>query len=310
MGELRAGGQTKTYTVSRDGTMTVQSKSLGELENAQTAAYENFFAAQDAVTAAEEQYNAANEASRVAETQFMNGEISREEWDAAQQALSDAKAAQKEANENYETAAAEAQSAADAVEKKKQELRDDRVNDTTYVVHCARIECPFGMRESYLALGSTHGVLTHQIPQMTVKDMILNENIINFGGCHSRENPDVQAEIEKTNAIIESKKDWRDNVVGFFTKQWNQRKAFIKAGISLGKKLLGIEEKEKSEEEKLEEMHSDFVGECKAQFATDGEWLEGHEKVFINGEPVLLRRCSIMCNYGGCVTILVSGQPE
>lgn len=72
---------------------------------------------------------------------------------------------------------------------KKQELRDSRVNDTAYVVHCARIECPFGMRESYLALDATHGVLTHQIPQMTVKDMILNTNIINFGGCHSRENP-------------------------------------------------------------------------------------------------------------------------
>ena len=49
-------------------------------------------------------------------------------------------------------------------------------------------------------------------------------------------------------------------------------------------------------------MSSDFVGECKAQFPADGEWLEGHEKVFINGEPlavaqmqyhVQLRR---MCN--------------
>ncbi|MFR8846610.1 MAG: PAAR-like protein [Waltera sp.] len=50
--------------------------------------------------------------------------------------------------------------------------------------------------------------------------------------------------------------------------------------------------------------------ECKAQFPADGEWLEGHEKVFINGEPLLLRRCSIMCSYGGCVTILLSGQPE
>ena len=57
-------------------------------------------------------------------------------------------------------------------------------------------------------------------------------------------------------------------------------------------------------------MWSDFLGECTAEFPADGEWLEGHEKVFINGEPVLLRRCSIMCNYGGCVTILVSGQPE
>lgn len=71
-----------------------------------------------------------------------------------------------------------------------------------------------------------------------------------------------------------------------------------------------MKKKEKTEEEKLEEMSSDFVGECKAQFSADGEWLEGHEKVFINGEPLLLRRCSIMCSYGGCVTILLSGQPE
>ena len=62
--------------------------------------------------------------------------------------------------------------------------------------------------------------------------------------------------------------------------------------------------------EEQQEMWSDFLGECTAEFPADGEWLEGHEKVFINGEPVLLRRCSIMCNYGGCVTILVSGQPE
>lgn len=284
--------------------------SLRALEDTQNQAYENFFAAQDAVNAAAEQTTAANEACWEAETKYMNGEISMEEWEAAQQALSDAKAAEKAANENFETAAADAQAAAEAVEAKKQELRDNRANDTTYVVHCARIECPFGMRESYLALGPAHGVFTHQIPQMTVKDMILDKNIINFGGCHSRENPDIQEAIENANAIIESKKDWRDDVVGYFTKKWNQRVSVIKAGISFGKKLLGIKEEEKSEEEKLEEMSSDFVGECKAQFPVDGEWLEGHEKVFINGEPVLLRRCSIMCSYGGCVTILVSGQPE
>ena len=244
--------------------------SLGELEDAQNTAYENFFTARDAVTAAGERVAAADEAVCLAEKKYMNGEISVEEWEATLQELSDAQVAETAANENYEAAAAGAQAAAEAVEAKKQELRDSRVNDTAYVVHCARIECPFGMRESYLALDATHGVLTHQIPQMTVKDMILNTNIINFGGCHSRENP----------------------------------------GIGLAKKLLGMKKKEKTEEEKLEEMSSDFVGECKAQFPADGEWLEGHEKVFINGEPLLLRRCSIMCSYGGCVTILLSGQPE
>lgn len=288
--------------------------SLTALENTQNQAYESYFAALDAVDAAAERLKAASNAMQLAEMQYMKGEISQEEREAARQELTEAKAADKEANQNLETATANAQAAAEAVEAKKQELRENRKNDTTYVVHCARIECPFGMRESYLALGPTHGVLTHQIPQMTVKDMILDQNIINFGGCHSRENPDVQAEIAKTNEIIEGKKDWRDKVVGYFTKEWKKRVAVFKTGISIGKKLLGIKDKPKTEEEieaeKQQEMWSDFVGECNAGFPADGEWLEGHEKVFINGEAVLLRKCSIMCNYGGCVTILFSGQPE
>lgn len=299
------------------GTANVQEPapgSLTALENTQNQAYESFFTAQTAADAAKERTNAASNALQLAEMQYMNGEISQEEWEAAWQELSDAKAAEEKANENYEAAAAEAQAAAEAVEAKKQELRENRENDTTYVVHCARIECPFGMRESYLALGPTHGVLTHQIPQMTVKDIKLDQNIINFGGCHSRENPGVQAEIDKTNEIIEGKKDWRDKVVGYFTKQWKKSVAVFKTGISIGKKLLGIKDKPKTKEEieaeKQQEMWSDFVGECNAGFPADGEWLEGHEKVFINGEPVLLRKCSIMCNYGGCVTILLSGQPE
>lgn len=288
--------------------------SLTALENTQNQAYESFFTAKTDAEAATERLNAASNALQLAETQYMNGEISQEEWEAAVHELSDAKAAEKEASENLETAAAEAQAATDAVEAKKQELRENRENDTTYVVHCARIECPFGMRESYLALGPTHGVLTHQIPQMTVKDMILDKNIINFGGCHSRENPGVQAEIDKTNKLIEAKKDWRDKVVGYFTKEWKKHVAVLKVGISIGKKLLKIKDKPKTKEEleaeKIQEMWSDFVGECNAGFPADGEWLDGHEKVFINGEPVLLRKCSIMCNYGGCVTILLSGQPE
>lgn len=305
--------------VTQDGAGAVNAQepspgSLTALENSQNQAYEGFFSAQDAVNAASERANAASDALQIAEMRYMNGEISTEEWEAACQEMNEARTAEYEANQNLEAAAAEAQAAAEAVEAKKQELRENRKNDTTYVVHCARIECPFGMRESYLALGPTHGVLTHQIPQMTVKDTILDQNIINFGGCHSRENPGVQAEIDRTNEIIEGKKDWRDKVVGYFTKEWKKNVAAVKTGISIGKKLLGIKDKPKTEEEieaeKQQEMWSDFVGECIAEFPADGEWLEGHEKVFINGEPVLLRRCSIMCNYGGCVTILVSGQPE
>lgn len=289
-------------------------QSMSALESTQNQAFQNFNTAKETADAAAAQASAAEEAYWEAQDKFAFGEISAEELSAAAEAMEAAQAAKETADGNLETAASEAQAAADAVEQRKQELRENRKNDTTYVVHCARIECPFGMRESYLALGPTHGVLTHQIPQMTVKDTVLNRNIINFGGCHSRENPGVQAEIAKTNEIIEGKKDWRDKVVGYFTKEWKKRVSVFKAGVSFGKKLLGIKEKEKTEEEieaeKQEEMWSDFLGECTAEFPADGEWLEGHEKVFINGEPVLLRRCSIMCNYGGCVTILLSGQPE
>jgi hypothetical protein len=52
------------------------------------------------------------------------------------------------------------------------------------------------------------------------------------------------------------------------------------------------------------------VGECIAEFPPDTSWLRGHSKVSINGEQVLLHRCSRMCNYGGRITILMSGQPE
>ena len=64
--------------------------SLGELEDAQNTAYENFFTARDAVTAAGERVAAADEAVCLAEKKYMNSEISVEEWEATLQELSDA----------------------------------------------------------------------------------------------------------------------------------------------------------------------------------------------------------------------------
>ena len=86
--------------------------SLGELEDAQNTAYENFFTARDAVTAAGERVAAADEAVCLAEKKYMNSEISVEEWEATLQELSDAQVAETAANENYEAAAAGAQAAA------------------------------------------------------------------------------------------------------------------------------------------------------------------------------------------------------
>lgn len=270
--------------------------SLKSLEDAQNCANEKYLNAQSAAESAKQQAETAKKEYMQAAAKAANGEISKEEWKNAIDTMNEAKAAEKAANETVEQAACEAQNAADAVDDKKQQLREKRADDKTYVVHCARIECPFGMRESYLALDKTHGVFSHQIPQMTVKDIVLDKNIINFGGCYSKENPSVQEEIKKANAIIESKKDFRDDIVSFFQK-----------GVNFAKSLFG---KNTQTEEQEEKEDAQFVGECKAKFAAQEEWIEGHEKVFINGEPVLLRRCSITCIYGGCITILDSGQPE
>ena len=46
-----------------------------------------------------------------------------------------------------------------------------------------------------------------------------------------------------------------------------------------------------------ESLMQQCVGECLSSFAWDAKWEKGHEKVTVNGEPVLLRRCSLTCNF-------------
>lgn len=156
--------------------------SLTELEIKQGEAYMKYAEAIEAVEAAAAEKAAAQQAYYDAVTSDITEE-SCEKLEAAKKALEAAEDKETKANDALVIASGEAQSAARAVRDKKDELRADRDNDTTYVVHCARIECTYGMRESYLTLGPTHGVMTRQIPQMTVKDTVLNANIINFGGA-------------------------------------------------------------------------------------------------------------------------------
>lgn len=278
--------------------------SLTELENAQMEAYQMYFDACAAVQVAEEKQEAAKQASQGALIRYRSGKISEEELEALRQSCDEAEAEAKAAMEELETVAEIAQAVADDVERKKENLRENRETDTSFVVHCARIECPYGMRTSYLALGPTHGVMTRHKPQMTVKDILRDTNIINFGGCHSKENPKVQEALNALNAEIDKERDWRDNVADVFS------------GISdfckniFGKKVLRSVKRGEEKEAEEEDLMTECVGECIAEFPTDAEWESGHEKVFINGEHVLLRRCQLMCNYGGCITILDSGQPE
>lgn len=243
----------------------------------------------------EDQYGNRNP-ERFGESRYENQHGNRspenlERLTEARLAMQAANAAVKDAEMAEKIARVEAQAAAEALEQKKEELRKSRLYDTSFVVHHARVECTCGMRDSYLALGPTHGVKTRQIPQMTTNDIIFNENIINFGGCKSMENPSLKAAAEeaarKANEEIKEKR---------------KKKGFFNRIIDL---FCGEEEIEVSDS-----LMEQCVGECNACFPADSEWRRGHVKVSINGNSVLLRRCSVRCVYGGLVTILLSGQPE
>lgn len=269
-------------------------QSLKDLEAVSAAAsaahYENY----EKLTAAAEKAEAADAAYKQALNEMAYDEYgsnykeNQEKFNEALAAKQEADAALDAANEAFEETAAAAQDAEDAVEAKKEAQRKSRSTDVSMVVHVARIECTCGMRESYLVLNDTHGVYTRQIPQTIVTDYVLDDNIINFGGCTSKENPTLIAAAEKAvaeaKAQIEANKGWRDKAMD---------------------KLFGDQEIEVTDS-----LLEQCIGECIAEFPAGACWKKKHEKVTVNDESPILRRCEIDCNYGGKITILLSGQPE
>lgn len=251
--------------------------------------YETAKAANEKAAAADEAYQQAiNDACNE-----NNGYITDEKMEklqAAREAREAANAEADAANEAFAASAEAAQAAADAVEEKKEQLRASRAEDTSYVVHTARIECScaYQKKESIMVLGATHGVYTRQIPQMTIKDTIVDANVINFGFCTSPENPKVmeaaEQEVTKARAEIEANKGFRDKIADFF---------FGTEEIKITESLL-----------------KECAGECIAQFPVGTVWQKEHPKVTINGDSPILRRCELTCIYGGHITILMSGQPE
>ncbi len=255
----------------------VAMKKLVKAEEKTAAAYDAYLKASDALAWSDPNDPEAGKAAIKA-------------FEDAEKAWRDAQEEEGKAREAAEKAAAAAQDAWDDVETKKEYLRATRVLDNSYVVYGARVECTCGMRESCLALDNTHGVKICNVHQLTAKDTVPNKNVINFGGCTSLENPTVraaaEAAAEDANETIHSEERWgfRDWIVSLFTK---------KKDIEVSESLMEI-----------------CMGECTPEFPAGADWSYEHEKVYINGEPALLRRCSLMCNFGGQVTILVSGQPE
>lgn len=271
---------------------------LGDLEMASYEAsqkccqnYEAAVAANEKLTAAQENFNKAVNEMAANEYEYDPNKLAenQKKLQEASKALNEAKADFESATKAFEESAEAAQEAQDNVEAKKNELRNSRATDTSFVVLRARSECSFGTRTSQLALDTSHGVYTKGIYQMTVQDVIANTNVINFCTCKSKENPKVieaaQKVVDDANEQIANKeRGWGERLVEIFVKP---EKMEVTDGL-------------------LEQCE----GECIVEFASGTVWSKGHEKVTINDEAPLLRRCELMCKYGGRIILLLSGQPE
>lgn len=270
----------------------MDSISLSELENTANQAYQDYWAAQEAYQAAVAHKDAVQDVYYEKMNKYIYGDGSDVQEqamaNAAAQGLENALADAARCEEELAAATEAAQKAQEAVETRKNLLRLTARTDTSFAVYCARIECTCGMRSSYILLMLTHGVYTWQLPQLTTGDVKPGMNIPSFGGCRSLENPTLKAAAEdaaqKANRAIAKENTVVDKIV----------KLFCGGGTV----------------EVTDSLMEECMGECTPSFPEGTQWKRGHEKVFVNGEPVLMRRCTLRCDYGGQITILLSGQPE
>lgn len=196
----------------------------------------------------------------------------------------EAMAARKKAEAALKGSQAGVLASAAMTEAKKAGLENTRDESMDFVVHMARIRCTYGMRESMAVLKTDHGVMSGGQAQMTVADADHAINFIDFGGCTSPENETVQAAAQEAmdTAMGPVEKGWASSVAAAFTKEGSG---------------------------KLEdEVVNQCIGECLLKFPPGALWEKGHEKVKIQEDALLVRRCELTCAYGGLVTIFLSGQ--
>jgi|GEM_PF-4125872 len=170
--------------------------------------------------------------------------------------------------------------------KKEMEIEAARKIDETLVIYGARIKCKYGLRDSALIMRKGNGAYIKGNPLFTAKDILVDDNILNFGGCNSSSSPGY---AEKMTEIVKEAVKEKEGIEEL-------REKHIKKLEKLQTRMY----KEKSEK--------CFV-KCQPIFTTK-EWLDAESGVIINGSPVLRRKCELVCKYGGKITIQLSGQPE
>lgn len=160
---------------------------------------------------------------------------------------------------------------------KMKEAADEAVrkDDTTYVAETAIIQCSKGLRVSLLLVPNPHYTYAKGVPLCTIKDVVVDDNVVNFGGCTSFDNPKLDETVQ---TLIQELRDENNYIV------------------------------EQEDTTKRDELKGMCACPCEPEFL--GDWINGQENVLIDGGQPLLRRCELYCAKGGKITFRTSGQPE
>lgn len=156
----------------------------------------------------------------------------------------------------------------------------------TYVVHGAQIACDCGSRTSRLIVPFGHGTNIHDMPQLTINDCKVGQNIQSFGFCFSEENPNRQAEIDKIMKAVKKDKGFFDGFMKFF-----------------GAKGL-------DNDDYADDVENNVLICCTPIIIGNSQWQEGTDKLLIGGVKTLLATCELHCKYGGIIQICTDGQED
>lgn len=162
--------------------------------------------------------------------------------------------------------------------------------EEVYVTHTAQMVCSCGSRASILVLQNSHGIYVRNYAQMTVKDCVPNENILNFGGCISMENPDTKKMAEEV--VAKAEEQYKEQSKGFFNK------------------IVDFFCSTDAEAEPDESVVAMCMGHCNPCIDPDLMWSMGKEIVELKGDHPLLKGSTILCSYGGEIRLESPGQPE
>lgn len=269
-------------------TIDVSNEKLSDLSDTANACYgdyENKMAAKESADQKVADTQAAlDKATRDLYSSEPYAPIPEDKLNAAMEAKEAAESAKEEAAQaegDLEKSAEDARVAIEKLEKKKKDIETARPTDMSYVVYMAQISCEFGMRPSVIILPETHGIFVRGIPQMTVKDAMVNSNIINFGGCKSLENPFTMEAHNEALKKVKENYTTLDTVIDYFMGDKGDNR-----------------------------LMTEYYGKCDLKLCMGASWTPEKENVSLNGEAPLQRRGELFCNYGGMIKLETNGQPE